>query len=180
METYPDAIFTNRFLLRPLTLDDVSDRYASWFNEPAIGQYISAAASKPDLDTLRQYVLERSGRDDVIFLGIFEKITGLHIGNIKYEPVDSELGYAIMGVLIGESCWRGKGAVAEVLLASAEWLSLYRNIRQIVLGVSRSNTAAILAYRKVGFIEESTEFIPVVSMENMTMVFHLKPTAIAL
>lgn len=169
----PTQILTNRFMLRPLDVCDISDRYAGWLRDQVAQQYISAAASQPDLNVLREYVAERSGREDVVFLGIFEKITGLHIGNIKYEPVNSELGYAIMGILIGEPDWRGKGVAAEVLSASAEWLRQHRNIRQIILGVSRSNIIAIRAYSKVGFIEDATEFIQAVSPENLTMVWHL-------
>lgn len=172
MLMFPE-ILTNRFMLRPLDVDDVSDRYAGWLREPAAQQYISAATSQPDITVLRQYVAERSGQEDVMFLGIFEKISGLHIGNIKYEPVNSELGYATVGILIGERDWRGRGVAAEVLLASAEWLHQHRDIRQIVLGVSRTNTAAIHAYKKVGFVEEATEFIPTVSPEGLTMVWHL-------
>lgn len=164
-------IFTNRFILRPLGVADVSDRYAGWLSDQSTSQYITARLNLADL---RQYVLERSDREDVLFLGIFENKTGLHIGNIKYEPVDAELGYAIMGILIGEPDWRSKGVAAEVLLASAEWLSNYRNIKTIVLGVSRANTAAIRAYQKVGFIEETSRFIPSVAAKNMTMVLHLK------
>lgn len=170
----PLQIFTRRFILRPLDVNDVSERYLNWLRDKVSLQYISAAASQPDTSVLRQYVVERHGREDVIFLGIFERESRLHIGNIKYEPVNSELGYAIMGILIGEPEWRGKGVATEVLLASADWLHQYRNIKQIVLGVSRANTAAILAYQKVGFIEEFTKFIPTVSTENMTMVWHLK------
>jgi len=163
-------IFTNRFALRPLRVEDVCDRYANWLSDQVTSQYVTARLRLTDL---RQYVLERNGREDVLFLGIFEKETGRHVGNIKYEPVDPKLGYAIMGILIGESDWRGKGAALEVVAASAEWLRQCRNLRQIVLGVSRANTAAIRAYEKIGFIEESTEFIPTVSAENMTMVWHL-------
>ena len=162
---------TNRFVLRPLRVDDVNERYANWLSDQATSQYITA---KLNLADLRQYVHECSAREDVMFLGIFEKETGLHIGNIKYEPVNTELGYAIMGILIGDPDWRGKGVAAEVLLASAEWLSKCRNIKQIVLGVSRTNIAAIRAYQKVGFIEETSRYIPSVSVENMTMAWHLK------
>jgi ribosomal-protein-alanine N-acetyltransferase len=171
----PVKIVTNRFVLRPLRWDDVSDHYVSWLSDQATSQYINAAASKPNLAHLRQYVLERSGREDVVFLGIFEKITGLHIGNIKYEPVNSKLGYAIMGILIGEPDWRSKGVAGEALLASAEWLRQHCDIRQILLGVNRTNIGAIRAYKKVGFVEETTKFIPTVSSKGMTMVWHLKP-----
>jgi len=173
MRILPNRILTNRFVLRPLTVADVSDRYARWLSDQATSQHIISAASILDVAGLRQYVMDRSGREDVLFLGIFEKTSELHIGNIKYEPVDSELGYATMGILIGEPDWRGKGVAAEVLCASAQWLRQHRNISQIVLGVSRTNTAAIQAYKKTGFIEESTKFVPVVSMENKSMVWHL-------
>lgn len=169
----PGEILTHRFVLRPLNVDDVSDRYVGWLRDQAAQQYISAAASRPDLVALRRYVAERSGRENVVFLGIFEKLNGLHVGNIKYEPIDSELGYAIMGILIGEPHWRGKGTAAEVLAASAEWLRQHRNIRQIALGVSRANTAAIHAYKRVGFVEEPTAFIQTVSPEHLTMVWRL-------
>jgi len=169
----PLIIPTKRFILRSLDEGDVTIRYVSWFCEQVVQQYISAATASPDIAALRQFVVERSERDDVVFLGIFEKKNGLHIGNIKYEPVDSAAGYAIGGILIGDPHWRGMGVAAEVLLESANWLHKHRNIRQIVLGVDRANTAAINAYRKVGFIEESTAFIPTVLPGCMTMVWHL-------
>ncbi len=173
MSATPNQILTSRFLLRPLDVDDVDDRYVGWLRDPQALQYISAAASQPDLGALRQYVKERSGRDEVVFLGIFDRVTGSHLGNIKYEPVDSDLGYAIMGLLVGEPDWRGKGVAAEVLAATAQWLLQHRNIRQIVLGVSRFNIPAIRAYQKIGFVEESTAFIASVSPENLTMVWRL-------
>lgn len=169
----PTHILTNRFILRPLNMDDVSNQYLNWLQDRTAQKYISAAASQLDLAGLRKYVMERIGNDDVMFLGIFEKMSGLHIGNIKYEPVNSELGYAIMGILIGEREWRGKGAASEVILASAEWLYQYRCIRQIILGVSRTNIAAIHAYSKAGFVEEKTSFFPNVSSDGLTMVLHL-------
>lgn len=170
LTTSSEMIFTNRFILRPLNVDDISERYAGWLSDQATSKYISARLSLADL---RQYVYERTSQEDVLFLGIFDKITNLHIGNIKYEPVNSKLRYAIMGILIGEAEWRGKGVASEVLLASAKWLWNNRNIQQIILGVSHSNLAAIRAYRKVGFVNQATEYIPTISRDNMTMVWIL-------
>ena len=101
-------------------MGDVSDRYIGWLNEPSTNQFISTKLSRTDL---KKYVSERLNRNDVLFLGIFNKIDGLHIGNIKYEPVDSYQGYAVMGSLIGEADWRGKGVATEVISASALWLN---------------------------------------------------------
>ena len=94
--TTPIEIATERFLLRSLTEHDVTERYLSWLRNPDARKFITAAARTEGLSDLKRYVCDRIGRDDVLFLGIFEKTTGLHIGNIKYEPVNSEVGYAII------------------------------------------------------------------------------------
>ena len=153
-------IITDRFLLRPLTESDVTERYLNWLGDADAQKFITAAATTQGLEDLRIYVRERMGREDILFLGIFEKRTGLHIGNIKYEPVKSKLGYAIMGILIGDPEYRGRGVTGEVLDASAQWLKKNRNIQQILLGVDKGNHAAVRAYGKLGFVFSKTEFLP--------------------
>ena len=166
-------IISERFILRPLAESDVTEKYLNWLGDADARRFIIAAATTKGLEDLRAYVRERIGREDVLFLGIFERATGLHIGNIKYEPVNSELGYAIMGILIGDPGYRGKGVTAEVLASSAQWLKRRRNITQILLGVGKKNAAAIRAYEKVGFIETCSEFIQQVSSDAMTMAWDL-------
>ena len=78
-------ISTNRFILKPLKVDDVTERYARWLSDQATSKYISARLSFEDL---QKYVYDRTNKEDVLFLGIFDKITGLHIGNIKFENIN--------------------------------------------------------------------------------------------
>ncbi len=165
-------IEAGRFVLRSLTARDVTERYLGWLRESDAKRYISAARDTKDLADLKRYVSERADREDVLFLGIFEKTTGVHVGNIKYEPVDSRLRYAIMGILIGDSAFRGKGVTAEVIRASGEWLRDHRNIEQIVLGVEDGNRAAVRAYEKAGFVISTTPHIPQTSPEITTMVWY--------
>ena len=149
---------TDRFRLRELTQDDVSERYLSWLQDGLAKRYISASALTNEIADLQKYVGERINRADVLFLGIFSRETGVHIGNIKYEPVDSERGFAVMGILIGDPESRGKGVAGEALRASAKWLWDHRGIRQILLGVHDHNLLAIKAYEKIGFqVTESPE-----------------------
>jgi [ribosomal protein S5]-alanine N-acetyltransferase len=166
-------IDAERFHLRELDEEDASERYLAWFLDPAAAQYISAAASTKKLSDLRGYIEERRGRDDVLFLGIFDRMSGLHVGNIKYEPVDSAGGYAVMGVLIGDPEYRGKGVTPEVLVASARWLQENRGIREIVLGVHADNAAAMRVYEGVGFLVAPTPYIPRAHPQQATMVWHL-------
>lgn len=166
-------ILSERFLLRPLTEEDVTERYLSWLCDADAKRFIAAAAETKGLSDLMKYVSERIDRDDILFLGIFNRATGLHIGNIKYEPVNSTRGYAIMGILIGDTEYRGKGVTAEVLASSTQWLKRHRNIKQILLGVSNDNAAAIRVYEKVGFVAANTPYIPKSVPGATTMVWYL-------
>ena len=153
------VINTHRFILREIKEEDVSETYLSWLRDPFAVKYITAAGTKNDLSNLKQYIKERACRNDVLFLGIFDAKSGQHVGNIKYEPVNDELGYAIMGILIGEVTYRGIGVAKEVITASSKWLSEYRNIQEILLGVNIENTPAIKSYEKIGFKISDTPFI---------------------
>jgi ribosomal-protein-alanine N-acetyltransferase len=166
-------IETPRFLMRELSERDATQQYLDWFRDLETQTRITSAALMATVEDLRRYIADRNGRDDVAFLGIFDKASGTHVGNVKYEPVNTRDGYAIMGILIGDSSYRGMGVAVEVLSSSGRWLKDHRGIRQIALGVHRSNTRAIRAYEKVGYRIASTPYIQVTSAETVTMVWAL-------
>lgn len=164
---------TARFHLRELTGADASERYVSWFSDPVAARHITAAASTTTVAGVRTYIEARVGRDDVLFLGIFDRTTGLHIGNIKFEPIDVRQGYAIMGILIGDPEFRGRGVAGEVLAVTSNWLKANRGITQILLGVSADNVAAIRAYERAGFVRTISPHMPCASDAYVAMVLQL-------
>jgi RimJ/RimL family protein N-acetyltransferase len=170
-------ILTDRFLLRPLTEDDISPRYLNWFADSMVKEMISFARKSRELEELRTYVLERQRRPDVLFLGIFHRASKEHIGNLKYEPINQQEKYAIMGILIGEPQWRSKGVASEVLATGNSWMCQHLGIQDILLGVQRKNLAAIRAYEKIGFKETTSPFIHMTPGTTMTMVW--RPSGIA-
>ena len=142
-------IKTQRFLLRQLITDDISDRYLSWLNIED-SPYIDYGKNHSTIEELKVYVSEREREKDVLFLGIFTK-KKKHIGNIKYEPIDLIRKTATMGILIGDKDWRGKGVAMEVIKASAHYLnSMYGDIT-IILGVNPNHQVAVSVYKKIGF-----------------------------
>ena len=145
------VINTERFQLKTLTVDDATEEYLSWFSSSKeVGEYIAYAKTNADINKLKQYVKEREDREDVLFLGIFTD-SGQHIGNIKYEPINTKDKSATMGILIGDKEWRGKGVATEVIKASSNYLVDQCGINTILLGVDKNNKAAIVAYQKIGF-----------------------------
>ena len=106
---------------------------------------------KHDIKKVKSYVSQRENDDTVLFLGIFVRDSGNHIGNIKYEPIVIEEHQATMGILIGEKSWRGAGVATEVINATVIWLQKNLGIREFFLGVDLDNIYAIKAYEKSGF-----------------------------
>lgn len=145
---------TGRFILRELTVADVSERYLEWLSDTEARKWIVAAAQARRMADLQDYVVQRVGRADVLFLGIFDKSSGVHIGNIKYEPVLPSQRSAVMGILVGDPSFRGKGVFAEVFGASAAWLKKERRVSRIHLGVERAHQAALKAYQNAGFVPD--------------------------
>ena len=165
-------IETQRFILRPLCVNDVTDQYFSWLQDIAAQRFIINASLQKNLDDLRTYVAERESRDDILFLGIFTR-SGDHIGNLKYEAINIETGSTIMGILIGETSWRGKGVALEVINASAIWLKSNKNIKRIELGVNMQNQAGIKAYKKLGFVEKKDDWAKDNLSQCVAMVWDL-------
>ena len=166
-------IQTERFILKNVTEKDVTDRYLGWLNNKEVRSFITEAKTTSTLSSLRKYVRTHSKRKDTLFLGIFSMVNSLHIGNIKYQPVDSKKGYAVMGIMIGDPAYRGLGVASESIKGSAAWLKKRRKINQIVLRVHKRNEAAIRAYKKVGFQIAPTPHIPICSDSVLTMAWNL-------
>ncbi len=162
-----------RFVLRSLCEHDASERYLGWLSDAATARFIISAGTAKDLSELKAYLRERCERPDILFLGIFERGSGLHIGNIKYEPIDVHNRYAVMGILIGEAAWRGKGVAGEVIATSAEWMRDSLGICEIVLGVEVDNLAAIAAYENCGFKIQASNRIKIAPGKTVAMVLGL-------
>ena len=142
-------VTTKRFLLRQLITNDISDRYLSWLNREE-NPYIEYGKNHSTMEELKVYVSERESRRDVLFLGIFTK-QKQHIGNIKYEPINFKRKTATMGILIGDSNWKGKGVAIEVIKASVHYLTSRYGITTIFLGVNQNHQVAVSVYQKIGF-----------------------------
>jgi hypothetical protein len=56
-----------------------------------------------------------------LLLGIFDKITGKHISNGKFEPINFDENYAGFRILIGDINFRVKGITTEFMLSFMEY-----------------------------------------------------------
>jgi ribosomal-protein-alanine N-acetyltransferase len=126
------------------------DGYLSWMNNQN-NSYIESVREGFSIEELNDFVYLKNHAENAILIGIFCLNTGDHVGNVKFEPLDFAVGSAWMGILIGNSNYRGKGFSTEIINTSCFNLFQVLQITKIYLGVDPENIAAVTAYKKCGF-----------------------------
>lgn len=148
---------TERFFVRPLDpLTDDFSAYLSWIQDVDSNPFIQGVNARETIENLKHYVLEKNSSRNSLLMGIFEKNSMQHIGNLKLEPIIAEQ-YAVVGILIGDKNWRGHGVGFEVLSKLCYISFSDLNLKELHLGVDRGNLAAQALYLKLGFQYVDTE-----------------------
>lgn len=137
----------NRIYFRTLSENDASEEYCRWLNDPVVNQYLETREAT--IEDLKKYIQEKNEKDDCMFLGIFDKENGLHIGNLKLEPI--EKNKANFSILIGNKDYWGKGIGTEATKMMVDYAFKVLKLEIVDLGVLSENKGAIKVYGKAGF-----------------------------
>ena len=108
------------YFVRRLTIDDASDRWASWTADPEAASMLNAPARSMSKADLVQYI-KRFDQKSHRLSGIFEKRTGKHIGIIRTD-IDYASGQCLTNMLIGEPEYRNHGVASELTVPCRDWV----------------------------------------------------------
>jgi len=146
-----ESIIGQKVTLRPLTLNDVTDRYVSWLNDTEVNAYLETGKEAVSLEDVREFVQKNAGSSSSHMFAIILKSDDRHVGNIRLGGINWIHRYANLGILIGEkSCW-GKGYGTEACQLLLRYAFGRLNLNKVTLGVYANHTGAIKAYERVGF-----------------------------
>jgi ribosomal-protein-alanine N-acetyltransferase len=131
------------------------DRYLSWMTSQE-NEFIESARKDFSMPELNEFVFEKNRASNAILIGVFSRKGNEHVGNVKFEPIEFQLKTAWMGILIGNSNFKGKGFAQEIITTSCDYLYNVHQIVEIYLGVNPKNIVAVNAYKKSGFVALSS------------------------
>jgi RimJ/RimL family protein N-acetyltransferase len=138
-------------LLRPLERADLNEHYLGWLNDPEVTRYTETGTFPTTAEDLENFYRSVTGsKNDVIF-AIVDKKSGRHVGNVKLGPIHWLHRSAILGILIGEKEFWGKGIGLEATHLVVEYGFNRLNLHRIELGVFAEHKAAVRCYEKAGF-----------------------------
>lgn len=137
--------------LRPISMDDCSQRYLAWLQDAAVNQYLETRWMEQSIDSIRGFVSNIRESDNQFLFAIIDNISGSHLGNIKIGPINDLHKNTEISYFIGDQSFWGKGIATEAIQLISNFSLQKGDIDYILAGVYESNIASIKALEKSGY-----------------------------
>jgi RimJ/RimL family protein N-acetyltransferase len=100
------------YLIRTVTAEDASDRWAAWMADPEVANLLNAPVRTMTKDEITTYIKSFDQRSNLLW-SIFDKRTGSHIGFFTVNA-DYDRSQGIVNLLIGEGEHRNRGVLSTI------------------------------------------------------------------
>ncbi len=148
-------IDTPRLILRSLDEAAADGPYLAWMRDPDVLRYLEARHGTHDVPSLKAFIRSANDSRDSLLLGMYERDSGRHVGNIKLGPVDWPNRRAEIGLMVGErACW-GRGYAREAIDAISGYAFATLGLHKLTAGYLAPNIASGRAFEAVGFVIEA-------------------------
>ena len=147
------------YILRTLTPDDASDRWAEWMSEPKNQRLLNAATKAMRRDDVCAYI-KRFDQKSHLLIGIFVKATGQHIGFFRLD-IDHKLKRCLMFLMIGEQKYRHWSVTHNIRVPFQDYIFDELGLNAILATVLTSNQAMVRYMQKSGWVIDKTAASPV-------------------
>lgn len=145
---------SERVYLKPISLDNATEEYVDWLNDPEVTKGLLATGSKATLESVKHYISDRLVDANTLMLAIYDKDSDKHIGNIKVDNFEPRAGTCELGIMLGDKAFWGKGIGKEVIFLVLNHVFNQMGMRKVLLAVYANNPGAIKLYSNLGFEEE--------------------------
>lgn len=137
--------------LSPFSEDDYIS-FTEWINDYETSKYLDQYSKVFTLEDEKDFV-ERTRKDDKIYLSIVKLSNDELIGNISLVNINHINKTATLGIMIGKSNERGKGYGTEAINLLLDYAFNHLNLNNIMLELLDTNERAKKCYLKCGFKE---------------------------
>jgi len=142
---------SQRLIYRALGVDDVTQCYVDWLNNPEVNRFLETRYTHQTLESCQSYVAEMTSSPVQNLFGIYLRDNGKHIGNAKLGFINSHHQRAQLSLFIGEQeCW-GQGYATETIKAITAWGLYELGLEKIDAGCSEENLGSLRAFLKSGY-----------------------------
>lgn len=137
--------------LRAIEREDVP-RFVRWLNDPDVRQFLLMHQPLSRAQEERWFEGQLSRSDELILaIEVREGREWVHIGNVGLHRLDLKNRTAVLGIVIGEKDFWGRGFGREAIRVLLCYAFLELGLHRVELETFSSNVRALRCYEAVGF-----------------------------
>lgn len=157
----------SKVLLRPFCLEDVTDSYIGWLNNPMAVRFSNQRFLTHDRASCLRYLDSFAGTDN-LFLSVRHLDTDQAIGTMT-AYISGHHGTVDVGIMIGDISTWGGGYGQDAWNALTNWLLAQGSIRKLTGGTLACNIAMIKIMERSGMqleaVKKSQEMVECVPQD---------------
>jgi RimJ/RimL family protein N-acetyltransferase len=132
-----------QYVLRTITVDDATDRWAGWMADPEASRMLNAPPTPMTKSDIVAYIKSFDQRTHIL-IGIFEKATGLLLGFLRND-VDFATGRFLVSMIIGEPEYRHSGVTNAVTVPFRDYFFETLGL-QVMMATALAHNRPIIHY----------------------------------
>ena len=164
----PVHIDTPHLYMRTLTVDDASERWASWFEQDEVRTGINLPAATMTKADVAAYIRKFDLQTNFL-LGIFDRTNDLLIGFCTAQ-IDRSIGRFLSNMIVGESAYRHRGVILEISPPFRKYFFETMGLKVLTASALATNKAMIGYFEKTGWTLSQTLKNHVKSHADGTMI----------
>lgn len=150
----PPTLPGDRIDLRPLTEADAHGPYGEWMNDKTATRFTEGRFAKHTPESLLGYIQAMAAAPDQLLLGMIDRETQRHIGNIKLGFIEWRHHFGDISILLGDRNFWGRGLGAEAIRILGNFSLDTLKMHKLTANCYDINTGGIKAFERAGFTVE--------------------------
>lgn len=142
------------YTLVPFEEGHISDRYIGWLNNPQVNRFLEVRFVHQTRDTVLEYVRAFNSDKEKYLWMIYHTGGDEPVGTASLDQINRRHGTGIIGVMIGEPAYWGKGASAGSIQLMTEFAFNMLKLRRLMAGSYATNHGMNFTYKQLGWTLE--------------------------
>ena len=145
-----DSYFLSKF-----TVDDITEDYIDWLNDPKIVNFLEVRFLKQDRETVTSYINSFYKDFEKYLWGVYSKDSSSLVGTINLYNINRYHDSAEISIMIGNDLHWGKGASYSAMCWVINYAFNELNLRKIYGGTYINNLGMNFTLKRLGLSIEA-------------------------
>lgn len=148
-------ITTERLVLRAIQVDDITQEYVNWLNDPEVTKFLEIRFERQTKEKVKKYVNDMlSDLEHAKHFGVYDTEGERLVGTVTLPEINWNHSYADISFVIGHPDARGKKYAEEAVRAVIQYMFHHCGLKKLWAGYYDGHDASKHILEKVGFREE--------------------------